>query len=955
MSRDLAVLIVEDVESDAELAIRWLKKAGHEVVYARVESASQLKDAVEEQAWDVIIADYSLPQFSAPAALKLLQETGLDIPFIVVSGTIGEEIAVAMMKAGAHDYLLKDNLARLAPAIERELDQAQVRHARKQMEEERDITVQLLRLLSEKNDEHELMRQVTNLLHTWSGCEAIGIRLQNGDDFPYFETSGFPARFVKLESSLCAKDAAGNLLRDRQGNPVLECMCGNVLCSRTDPGKPFFTAHGSFWSNCTTQLLATTTDEDRQAHTRNRCNGAGYESVALIPLRAAGITYGLVQLNDFREGRFTPERIALFERLADTIASGLAERLAQKTLQESEARYRAVALSANDAIITSDVADKIVGWNLSAQRIFGYTEDEILGQPVTMLLTQMYSERHRLGMEKMPITGVENILGKTIEGEGQRKDGSTFPLELSLSAWDIREDRFYTAIVHDITARKQAEAMLHLQSAALTAAANAIMITDRQGLIEWVNPSFTTLTGYARPEALGKNSRELVNSGQHDKAFYKNMWETILAGRVWQGEIINCRKNGEAYCEEMTITPLQDDHGEVSHFIAIKQDITPRKKADEQIRRQLQRLAALRTIDAAITSSLDLTLTLNIILRETLTQLNVDAATILLINPALHMLEYATGIGLRTDSMKHPNLRLGEGLAGRAALERRVIHVPDLFSADTEFTQLTEFAAEQFVGYCVVPLISKGEVNGVLEVYKRSVLSLPSEDVEWRYFLETLAGQAAIAVDNVRLFDHLQRANMELFMAYDATIEGWSRAMDLRDRETEGHTQRVTKLTETLARAIGFNDTELIHTRRGALLHDIGKMGVPDHILLKPNKLTAEEWEMIRCHPSFAYEMLSPINYLRPALDIPYCHHEKWDGTGYPRGLKGEEIPLPARLFAVVDVWDALTNDRPYRKAWPKDKTLAYIREQSGTHFDPQVIQSFLEIITAEPPGKATF
>jgi diguanylate cyclase (GGDEF)-like protein/PAS domain S-box-containing protein len=456
MSRDLAVLIVEDVESDAELAIRWLKKAGHEVVYARVESASQLKDAVEEQAWDVIIADYSLPQFSAPAALKLLQETGLDIPFIVVSGTIGEEIAVAMMKAGAHDYLLKDNLARLAPAIERELDQAQVRHARKQMEEERDITVQLLRLLSEKNDEHELMRQVTNLLHTWSGCEAIGIRLQNGDDFPYFETSGFPARFVKLESSLCAKDAAGNLLRDRQGNPVLECMCGNVLCSRTDPGKPFFTAHGSFWSNCTTQLLATTTDEDRQAHTRNRCNGAGYESVALIPLRAAGITYGLVQLNDFREGRFTPERIALFERLADTIASGLAERLAQKTLQESEARYRAVALSANDAIITSDVADKIVGWNLSAQRIFGYTEDEILGQPVTMLLTQMYSERHRLGMEKMPITGVENILGKTIEGEGQRKDGF-----LSL---DKTEPGYYTkehAKRLEVLARHAALALLN--------------------------------------------------------------------------------------------------------------------------------------------------------------------------------------------------------------------------------------------------------------------------------------------------------------------------------------------------------------------------------------------------------------------------------------------------------------------------------------------------------------
>jgi putative nucleotidyltransferase with HDIG domain len=211
-------------------------------------------------------------------------------------------------------------------------------------------------------------------------------------------------------------------------------------------------------------------------------------------------------------------------------------------------------------------------------------------------------------------------------------------------------------------------------------------------------------------------------------------------------------------------------------------------------------------------------------------------------------------------------------------------------------------------------------------------------------FLETLAGQAAITIDQTQLFEDLQRANLELIVAYDATIEGWARAMDLRDKETENHTRRVTEMTLSLAKALGVKDNEILHIRRGALLHDIGKIGVPDNILLKEGKLTEEEWVLMRRHPQFAYQMLQPIKYLWQSLDIPYSHHEKWDGTGYPRGLKGEQIPLAARIFAIVDVWDAVTIDRPYRKGWTKQKALKYIREQSGKHFEPRVVDAFLEI-----------
>jgi putative nucleotidyltransferase with HDIG domain len=268
-----------------------------------------------------------------------------------------------------------------------------------------------------------------------------------------------------------------------------------------------------------------------------------------------------------------------------------------------------------------------------------------------------------------------------------------------------------------------------------------------------------------------------------------------------------------------------------------------------------------------------------------------------------------------------------------------VIEVPDLMSMEAKFIRAQLLADERFVSYYAVPLITKGEVKGVLEIFNRSRLS---PDREWLDFLETLGGQAAIAIENSMLFQNLQRSNFELAMAYDATIEGWSRALDLRDRETEGHTQRVTDMTLRLARAMGLGEDRLVSIRRGALLHDIGKMGIPDYILHKPEELTEEEQQIMRQHPQLAYDMLKQIAYLRDALDIPYCHHEKWDGTGYPRGLSGMQIPLEARLFTIVDVWDAITTDRPYRKSWPKEKALNYIREESGKYFDPQLVEIFL-------------
>ena len=658
----------------------------------------------------------------------------------------------------------------------------------------------------------------------------------------------------------------------------------------------------------------------------------------------------------------------------------------------------------------------------------------------------------------------------------------------------IQNARLYQEAQKEIAERKKAEEQLRKLSIAVEQSPTSIVITNTRGEIEYVNPKFKDLSGYSAAEIIGQNSR-ILKSGYTSDDEYKNLWQTISNGAEWRGKFLNKKKNGELYWESASISPIINETGETTHYLAVKEDITEREHREqeleaiaaitvalraaptrkdmlpiildqlhrlfrsdseaitlrdpltdelvlelgrgdfttaighrlpsgqgvsglviqsgqpylsndarhdpnfvrkdilqginafacvplithdttlgilwigratditqaevrvlvaiadiaanaiqraalhEQTAKQLERLSALRTIDTAIGNSFDLRVILNIFIDQVLSQLNVSAASVL-ISKGKFSLEYAAGSGFRNPAIKKTRLRFGEGHAGHAALERRSLFIPDL--SQEPFPAPNFLAGEGFVSYYAAPLIAKGEVKGVLQIFHRAPLS---HDEEWFDFVQMLAGQAAIAIDNAALFDHLQQSNAELITAYDATIEGWSRALDLRDQETEGHTQRVTEIALNLAVAMSVEEKDILHIRRGALLHDIGKMGVPDAILLKPGPLNNDEWAIMMRHPQYAFEMLSSIPFLQAALDIPYCHHEKWDGTGYPRRLKGEQIPLVARLFAIVDVWDAITSDRPYRAAWLRDKAITYIREQSGKHFEPRVVEEFLKMI----------
>ena len=456
---------------------------------------------------------------------------------------------------------------------------------------------------------------------------------------------------------------------------------------------------------------------------------------------------------------------------------------------------------------------------------------------------------------------------------------------------------------------------LRLQAQALNDAANAIVITDHDGIIEWVNPAFTTLTGYSATEAIGQSTR-LLRSGKHDRAFYAALWSQILAGQPWHGRLINRRKDGSLYHEEMTITPVTDEDGTIRRFIAIKQDVS------EQVARE-QRRATLVAFGAALRPA-QLWEELTPILLKQMMEV-MQAESIALLRPIGATLQVDRAIGCLANLVSHP--AFCANLAVSLAQANGPIEVGDVLKQ----------RRETFVG---VPLNAANRQVGALLLKRETPLS-PAE----RDLLADLADLSANALHRTELFEQLRAANAELRAAYDATIEGWSRALDLRDRETEGHSRRVTELTARIAARMGFSDEELVHVRRGALLHDIGKMGIPDAILLKPGPLDEHEWAIMRMHPTLAVELLQPIEFLAPALDIPWCHHEKWDGTGYPRGLRGEEIPLAARIFAVVDVYDALTSDRPYRAAWSRERALAYIREQAGRHFDPQVVAVFEQVI----------
>jgi response regulator RpfG family c-di-GMP phosphodiesterase len=368
--------------------------------------------------------------------------------------------------------------------------------------------------------------------------------------------------------------------------------------------------------------------------------------------------------------------------------------------------------------------------------------------------------------------------------------------------------------------------------------------------------------------------------------------------------------------------------------------LTLEQHVSEQVGLKQSQLAALMSIGQMVNSSLGLKRVLEEVMDSLITLMRAERG-FLMLREAGGNLTVRIARGIAQVDLDEEEFVVSRTVVRRVAETGQPVLTTNA-QEDPRFTGQLSIAAHHLRSILCVPLKLKNDLIGVVYVDNRAHAGIFQEhDL---VLISAFADQAAVAIDSARLFEELQESHLELEKAYQATLEGWVRALDMKDKETEGHTERVTVLTHRLARFMGVEQIALVHITRGALLHDIGKMAIPDSILLKPGQLTDEERAVIQKHPVYAYEMLSPIEFLVPAIDIPYCHHEKWDGSGYPRGLHGKEIPFAARIFPIIDVWDALTSNRPYRKALPHDEVRRMIRADSGRHFDPRVVEAFMEL-----------
>jgi PAS domain S-box-containing protein len=633
---------------------------------------------------------------------------------------------------------------------------------------------------------------------------------------------------------------------------------------------------------------------------------------------------------------------------------------------------RRLVESTSDAVMLLDTQGKVLNANPAAREMFGSADlgTWALGNGTGIsstvsaggtLFTRQLVKLARSG----PVQDYEMAF-KDAQGQTRYVSVTTTPITGGAAHFNNPQSSLLTStkskgsrrgrrsnvlwVGREITAQKKREAAgaesEERYRAVVEGASEGIFLVDiHTGRFMEANPAFTGMVGYSMEELRGLTLYHVQPHG-HD-GLDRSLVRLLTEGRCRMGERAYKRKDGSLADVEVSASMVMRDGREA--MCAIVHDISERKKSRERLERQLGRMSALRSVEATISASPDLKVTLNVILDHVAGQLGADAASVLLLDGRNGVLKYGAGCGFRDRGIEFTRLRMGEGHAGRAARERRTVYVPEFETNGNGRAAFLE--GEEIVSYYALPLIAKGLVKGVLEIFGRTPIHPHGE---WVDFAEALAAQAALAIDNASMLQELHRANMDLLLAYDSTLEGWSQALDLRDKETEGHTQRVTVATIRLAQQMGIGSGALLHVRRGALLHDIGKMGIPDSILLKPGPLTDEEWKVMRMHPVYAYKMLAPIPFLRPAIDIPYCHHEKWDGSGYPQGLKGEEIPLAARIFTVVDVWDALRSDRPYRKAWSEVKVREYISSLAGTHFDPNIVHAFLSTTNVwHPPELA--
>ena len=699
---------------------------------------------------------------------------------------------------------------------------------------------------------------------------------------------------------------------------------------------------------------------------RKQLEPQGIKSILSVPIFDGETWWGFIGFNEcLKERAFAEIEIGALRTAAGIISAAIQHMTIDRALRESETRYRGIVEDQMDFIVRWVPDDMSITFvNEAFCRFFGGTREDWIGKTVQdNIITEDVSEARRYG-EKL---GTEMTIGihehRNIDANGVVRwcqwrdrvilDEHGKAAEIQSVGRDIHEAKMRAREQEGIAVIAAALRGIPSRLETLCVITASLMdLLDASGVaVGFYNDGNTALTfelGQGDLDVLvGKTFVEEdlwkesnIHAGQ---IYYQNgKFEGagragILASLMVEGKsigallVVNHRKIAED--EERTLNAVADIAASAVHRVTLYEDT----------KRRLEWVMALRTLNLAVSGDIDLNILFEVLLDQVTDHFGVDAANVLVLDPENLEFVHAVGRGFNTNSARGGALTCENILSGEALMNRQKVFVPNL-AQDSRISKACQkvLKEEGLVSYLALPLIAKGEAKGVLELFSREESDL---EEEWLNFMEALAADAAMAIDHAELFGNLQRSNEELKAAYDATIWGWSKALELRDKETQGHSERVVELTVRLAQSLGVWEGDLPALRRGAILHDIGKMGVPDSILLSPGPLSTEEWKIMSRHPEFAHQMLASIPFLQNSLDIPVCHHERWDGSGYPRGLKGEEIPLAARIFSVVDVWDALTSDRPYRDAWTFEQAYDYIKVNSGGLFDPRIVAVFIKMM----------
>jgi PAS domain S-box-containing protein len=460
---------------------------------------------------------------------------------------------------------------------------------------------------------------------------------------------------------------------------------------------------------------------------------------------------------------------------------------------------------------------------------------------------------------------------------------------------------------------------------------------DENGVIFSANQGACELFGYPQNEIAKLTINDVLR-----KSFSSN--ETISLQNLsadQEKELQLIHKNGDHIPVNFRLT----HDTELEHYFLMLFDTSMVRSTEKKLIVQFERMQALGNIDRAIISTMDLAFITDVVFDQISSQLQTECSFLFLREKNTQVLtcQYLRGLPLLGGGNGNSPSQPAPILANRVIASGEMLIIEDLSASAQMYLEEYEIPYKNVNFYAGIPLLNLGETIGVLEVCSQQAFS---PDPDWISFFKMIAGQMAIAIVHVNQFHDIRRLNVELLKSYEDTLEGWARVLEFKDRETKGHSERVTQMAVTLGKAMGLTPEELVHLKRGAVLHDIGKLCIPEKILFKPGPLDESEWNIMKQHPIYAQEFVADIQFLQPATNILLFHHERWDGSGYPLGLKGKQIPLAARIFMVIDVWDALSFDRPYRKAWSAKKVQQYLRENAGILFDPEVIEIFLEILS---------